>query len=176
MFGPRKGGSKDVSKIRGVCCPRRCWSVLLATPRNSWKRCWEFFSCWKRFEMILWIQSNRNFWCNFSWYPWQPWLNSERHNWDWWDTHTGNKRMVIEYENFAPACTRFVTFLNWQNVAKDIDHRSFFGEAYHEKLRLPGAQWGLKEMNLEPHDIVEDLDVSKNRGTSKWMVYNGKPY
>jgi len=22
----------------------------------------------------------------------------------------------------------------------------------------------------------EDLDVSKNRGIPKWMVYNGKPY
>ena len=21
-----------------------------------------------------------------------------------------------------------------------------------------------------------DMDVSKNRGTPKWMVYNGKPY
>ena len=27
-----------------------------------------------------------------------------------------------------------------------------------------------------PDFEFEDMDVSKNRGTPKWMVYNGKPY
>ena len=26
------------------------------------------------------------------------------------------------------------------------------------------------------HKMEEDMVVSKNRGTPKWMVYNGKPY
>ena len=29
---------------------------------------------------------------------------------------------------------------------------------------------------LEIHSEVVDMGVSKNRGTPKWMVYNGKPY
>ncbi len=26
------------------------------------------------------------------------------------------------------------------------------------------------------HQGISDMGVSKNRGTPKWMVYNGKPY
>ena len=55
--------------------------------------------------------------------------------------------MVIEYENFAPICTRFVTFFQidkkrCKRHESILVRQLLFGEAYHEKLRLPGPQTG----------------------------------
>ena len=51
------------------------------------------------------------------------------------------------------------------------------GYTYDDLICLPG------HINFGVHDALEscsadfsDLGVSKNRGTPKWMVYNGKPY
>ena len=33
---------------------------------------------------------------------------------------------------------------------------------------------GEEELNWE--SLEHDMDVSKNRGTPKWMIYNGNPY
>ena len=35
---------------------------------------------------------------------------------------------------------------------------------------------GNSEERMMIYMIWHDMDVSKNRGTPKWMVYNGKPY
>ena len=34
----------------------------------------------------------------------------------------------------------------------------------------------LQPTETKPEEEDWDVDVSKNRGTPKWMVYNGKPY
>ena len=34
----------------------------------------------------------------------------------------------------------------------------------------------IKMGNGKPPSLIGDMGVSKNRGTPKWMVYNGKPY
>ncbi len=33
-----------------------------------------------------------------------------------------------------------------------------------------------RDVSFKPSTWSEDVDVSKNRGAPKWMVYNGKPY
>ena len=46
-------------------------------------------------------------------------------------------------------------------------------------LRAPGTNCGRKKlgkMNFYRPRPFEEMGVSKNRGTPKWMVYNGKPY
>ena len=37
---------------------------------------------------------------------------------------------------------------------------------------MPGSSYE----SLIYQDFYDDMDVSNNRGTPKWMVYNGKPY
>ena len=42
---------------------------------------------------------------------------------------------------------------------------------------LPDLNGGGKKKGDESQrEHVEHMGVSKNRGTPKWMVYNGKPY
>ena len=41
----------------------------------------------------------------------------------------------------------------------------------HGEARLPENQW----LKIDENGFSY-LAVSKNRGTPKWMVYNGKPY
>jgi len=40
----------------------------------------------------------------------------------------------------------------------------------HPGVELQGSAAFLK------YGMLKDMGVSKNRGTPKWMVYNGKPY
>ena len=57
---------------------------------------------------------------------------------------------------------------------------------YIWQLNLPrGADWRIRDVytllpkassNFHGKMLVQDVGVSKNRGTPKWMVYNGKPY
>ena len=39
-----------------------------------------------------------------------------------------------------------------------------------------GWKWNLSTFHLSPVFFAFQMGVSKNRGTPKWMVYNGKPY
>ena len=43
---------------------------------------------------------------------------------------------------------------------------------------MGGFQWhGMSDVDITKDMYrFDDLGVSKNRGTPKWMVYNGKPY
>ena len=45
-------------------------------------------------------------------------------------------------------------------------------------LKIAGAKMIQKNLSEEyfRHNSRQHIDVSKNRGTPKWMVYNGKPY
>ena len=48
-------------------------------------------------------------------------------------------------------------------------------------LHLGGRRYGCRKMGLHPGKLFDPMEiiymgVSKNRGTPKWMVYDGKPY
>ncbi len=52
------------------------------------------------------------------------------------------------------------------DLASDTSPKDFL-ETSQQK-----SPWDFKTMNLQ----IQELGVSKNRGTPKWMVYNEKPY
>ena len=66
-----------------------------------------------------------------------------------------------------------LVYLEWF-VSAETSH--FYGSKNLNKtMRLTYQDWlqtGRKVIWLKFHD----MGVSKNRGTPKWMVYNGKPY
>ena len=90
-------------------------------------------------------------------------------------------------------CIKNLKFLNfkakmvscyWMMAAFQIVlSSSFHARIFQQKHRLPTCrnfQWkeiSASEISTTKFRIpLEHLGVSKNRGTPKWMVYNGKPY
>ena len=47
---------------------------------------------------------------------------------------------------------------------------------WHEKVEADGQLKARKGCHPRNDSKVFEMGVSKNRGTPKWMVYNGKPY
>ena len=47
---------------------------------------------------------------------------------------------------------------------------------YQIKTVIKDNKINIQTKSADTSTILDDMDVSKNSGTPKWMVYNGKPY
>ena len=70
------------------------------------------------------------------------------------------------YQSIFPSCISF-----HPSIHPSI-HR--FNPSFHPSIVNNMDQWIYMDIQLMFYAIY--MDVSENRGTPKWMVYNGKPY
>ena len=153
MFDPQLGRSVILRQIRvEVWAPRlfrRCWSVLLATPRSSWKR-WVGFGYGNDMEWwgIQW-ESNGILRSNL---VVSMDSHDERHNWDWKATrvrhaYVGNKTNGYWIwklrTNNAPGS---LLFFKWtkKTAAKDMDQTTFVWRGLSWKAKIVWASDRLK--------------------------------
>jgi len=65
----------------------------------------------------------------------------------------------------------YVVMMDFENSLKK---KSIAIDSFGQNFSITLMYWYCKSFIAEATTIY--MDVSKNRDTSKWMVYNGKPY